>query len=146
METCLQCNDELEFAAGGMYARCKTCRNLFMNVAGTWQAYPVDASMKPMIEQALGFAASASVPPASIELPSRCLICQGTLEIVRTKEDVLARCPRCGNLSCILPNGGLQTIVVQAPGGGWNPEFQAIFEEKLGFAKKIRRKPIGIPE
>jgi hypothetical protein len=30
-------------------------------------------------------------------------------------------------------NGQLTPVVVQAPGGGWNPEFNAIFAQNLGF-------------
>lgn len=143
---CLRCQTEAEMAPSQLYARCPSCKSLFMNIAGNWQPYPVGESVREMIEQSLGFAASTDAPAALIEPPTHCLICNGTLEVVRTEQEVLTRCPRCGNLSRALPSGGLQAIIVEAPGGGWNPEFQAIFEEKLGFGKKTRRKPIGIPE
>ena len=143
---CLSCDGELELADSQLYARCTQCKSLFMNVAGTWQLYAVDENMKSLIEQSLGFAASPIVTGDSIVPPKNCLICGATFEVVRRDHEVFTRCPRCGALARVLAAGGLQTIIVDAPGGGWNPEFQAIFEEKLGFAKKIRRKPIGIPE
>lgn len=43
-----------------------------------------------------------------------------------------ARCMRCLGLYKN-ENGQLTTIVVQAPGGGHNPEFNAMFAQNLGF-------------
>lgn len=144
MKNCSQCNGSLEFTAADMYARCRVCGMLFMNVAGNWQEYPVDEAMKPMIEQALGFDPSVTVPAMSI--PRDCPVCRSAFEVVQNEGTILARCPRCGALYSAQDGGGLTPVVVESPGGGWNPEFQALFEEKLGFRKKVRRLPIGIPE
>ncbi|MFZ5820834.1 MAG: hypothetical protein ACOYYJ_13115 [Chloroflexota bacterium] len=146
MQNCSKCKGSLEFTAGDMYARCQACGTLFMNVAGNWQEYPVDASMRPMIEQSLGFAPSAPAPAPVMSIPKDCPICQAAFERVEIEGTVLVRCPRCGALYDVRPLEGLTPIVVEAPGGGWHPEFQALFEEKLGFRKKVRRLPIGVPE
>ena len=114
-----------------------------MNVAGTWQPYAVDDSIRAMIEQSLGFA--PSVETAAKPVPAECTQCGAVLEKIEVDADIFTRCPRCGILSSFDGNW-LQPIVVEAPGGGWNPEFQAIFEEKLGFTKKVRTRPPGVPE
>lgn len=46
-----------------------------------------------------------------------------------------ARCRRCPSLFT-RDGGGLRRVVVEAPGGGYNPAFQAIFEQELGFAPR----------
>jgi DNA-directed RNA polymerase subunit RPC12/RpoP len=146
---CLNCQGEVEFAGGGMYARCKSCNSMFMNVTGTWNPYPVDDSMRAMIEQSLGFAPGASAnaaPTSKPKAPANCLICTTTLEVVQNGDSVYTRCPKCGNLSEVTAYGGLQVINVTPPGGGWDPKFQAIFEQELGFTFKMRKMPIGIPE
>lgn len=142
---CLNCQGELEMASGDMYGRCKTCKSLFMNVAGNWQPYNVDDSMRGMIEQSLGFAPSVEAPVKPV--PTLCTQCRGALEQITTKEDnaIITRCMTCGILSSWDGNW-LMPIIVEAPGGGWNGEFQAIFEENLGFTKKIRTRPPGVPE
>jgi hypothetical protein len=117
-----------------------------MNVAGNWQLYPVDESMKPMIEQALGFAPSAEMAAPPLVAPRECPICSGAFEVIQPEGEMIARCSRCGALYQVQPGGGMMPVIVEAPGGGWNAEFQAIFEEKLGFKKKVRKKPIGVPE
>jgi len=115
-----------------------------MNMSGALNAYPVDASMRAMIEQSLGFAPSGAPVAAPVQLPKACLICQGAFDVVEADGDTLTRCQRCGSLSRAV-GPGLQPISVQAPGGGWDGEFQAIFEEKLGFKKKVRKMPPGVP-
>ncbi len=130
-------------AAGDMYGRCKTCKSLFMNVAGNWQPYPVDDSMRAMIEQSLGFAPSVETPKKPV--PVDCTQCGAPLERLDKEGEVFTRCPKCGILSSWDGNW-LIPVVVEAPGGGCNPEFQAIFEEKLGFTKKVRKMAPGIPE
>lgn len=140
---CLNCSGELEMAPGGMYGRCKECKSLFMNVAGNWQPYSVDDSMRAMIEQSLGFAPSVEAPQKL--LPALCPQCQGALETVETKEGPLTRCSRCGILSSWDGNW-LRPVIVEAPGGGWNGEFQALFEQNLGFTYKVRKIAPGVPE
>lgn len=140
---CLSCNGELEMAAGDMYGRCKDCKSLFMNVAGNWQAYPVDDSMRAMIEQSLGFSPSVETPQKPV--PVNCTQCGAVLDKVENEDGIITRCPSCGILSSWDGNW-LQPIIVEAPGGGWNGEFQAIFEEKLGFRKIVRKFAPGIPE
>lgn len=60
----------------------------------------------------------------------QCLNCGGAFEWAGNGQ--YARCTRClalfGN-----ENGQLTPIVVQAPGGGNNPEFNAMFAQNLGF-------------
>jgi Zn finger protein HypA/HybF involved in hydrogenase expression len=140
---CLSCNGEVEYAAGEMYARCKTCKSLFMNVAGNWQPYPMDESMRAMMEQSLGFSPSVEAPAKP--LPTLCPQCQGSLEKVETEESIITRCDRCGILSSWDGNW-LMPVIVEAPGGGWNGEFQALFEKNLGFTYKVRKFAPGVPE
>jgi Zn finger protein HypA/HybF involved in hydrogenase expression len=140
---CLSCNGELELASGDMYGRCKSCKSLFMNVAGNWQAYPVDDSMRGMIEQSLGFAPSVEAPKKP--LPTLCPQCQGSLETIEKEDGIFTRCDRCGILSSWDGNW-LMPVIVEAPGGGWNGEFQALFEKNLGFTYKVRKFAPGIPE
>lgn len=60
----------------------------------------------------------------------QCLNCGGPFEWAGNGQH--ARCMRC--LSMFNNNNGqLTPIVVQAPGGGFNPEFNAIFAKNLGF-------------
>jgi hypothetical protein len=49
-----------------------------------------------------------------------------------------ARCTRCAGLYSG-DGGSLTPVRLEAPGGGFNAEFQAIFEQQLGFA--ARRVP-----
>lgn len=116
-----------------------------MNVSGIWQVYPVEESVRPMIEQSLGFS-SGETAAAQVEPPKNCPSCQAELEVVKNEEMVLTRCTRCGSLSEAVGAGGLRPIAVEAPGGGWNGEFQALFEKNLGFSYKVRKNPPGIPE
>jgi uncharacterized protein YbaR (Trm112 family) len=143
---CPTCKGELEFASGETYARCKGCNALFMNMNGTLNPYPVDEQSRPMIEQSLGFTPSSAPQAAKPEPPARCPVCQGTLEVSEKGESVFTRCTKCGTLSEAKGPGGLVPVVVTPPGGGWNAEFQAIFEQELGFTKKVRKNPPGIVE
>ena len=60
----------------------------------------------------------------------QCLECGGPFEYAQG--GTCARCMRC--LSMFQVQGGqLTPIVVEAPGGGWNPQFNAIFAQNLGF-------------
>ena len=60
----------------------------------------------------------------------QCLNCGGQLEWAGNGQ--YARCTR--DLSLFSQeNGQLSPVVVQAPGGGWNPEFNNIFAGNLGF-------------
>jgi hypothetical protein len=147
-QKCLSCQGELEFAGGGMYGRCKSCNSMFMNTNDTWGPYPVDDSMRAMIEQSLGFTPSAvtNAPTSKPKAPSNCLICTTGLEVVEKGNSVFTRCPKCGNLSEVSAYGGLVPVNVTPPGGGWDPKFQATFEQELGFTYKVRKMPIGIPE
>ena len=52
---CLICHASLELAPSQLYARCPACHSLFMNVAGSWQHYPVDRAEQESIERSLGF-------------------------------------------------------------------------------------------
>lgn len=102
--------------------------------SGNWQPYPVDESVREMIEQSLGFAASTDAPAAFIEPPTHCLICNGTLEVVRTNR----RCSRAvhaRNLSRA-SSGGLQAIIVEAPGGGGIPSSKPSSRRSLALAKR----------
>jgi hypothetical protein len=144
-QNCLNCQGELEYASGNMYARCKNCNSLFMNMNNVLSPYAVDESARPMIEQALGFIPTTSVK-VKPEAPKICPICTALLEVVEKEESLLTRCISCGALSQVEGVGGLVPIIVTPPGGGWNPKFQAIFEEELGFTYKERKLPLGIPE
>lgn len=137
---CLTCGGELELGTGGMYARCKSCFALFMNMNNTLTPYPVDESTRSAIEQALGFAPSKV---EKVEVPKSCTQCQGELEVVQKDNETITRCKKCGLLSR-LQGAFLVPIIVNAPSGGWDPEFQAIFEEQLGFKKRVRKRPPGV--
>ncbi len=52
---CLNCHTLLEMAPSQLYARCPSCRSLFMNVAGNWHLYPVEKAEQESIERSLGF-------------------------------------------------------------------------------------------
>lgn len=56
---CLICHAPLELAPSQLYARCPSCRSLFMNVAGNWQLYPVEKAEQESIERSLGFSNTA---------------------------------------------------------------------------------------
>src|SRR5262245_53545668 len=119
--TCLSCGGELEVASGGLYGRCKACLTLFITTEEPgWPSAPAERRGPP----------------------SDCPQCCGALEILQRDGDFLTRCSDCGLLSR-LEGELLLPIVVQVPGGGWNPEFQAIFEEKLGFSRWLRPHPPG---
>jgi hypothetical protein len=60
----------------------------------------------------------------------QCLNCGGQFEWAGGGQH--ARCTRCLSMFTN-ENGQLKPIVVQAPGGGFNPEFNAIFARNLGF-------------
>lgn len=60
----------------------------------------------------------------------QCLNCGGPFEWAGGGKH--ARCMRCLSLFN-QENGMLTPIVVQPPGGGFNPEFNAIFAQNLGF-------------
>jgi hypothetical protein len=60
----------------------------------------------------------------------QCLNCGGPFEWAGGGQH--ARCMRCLSMFNN-QNGQLTPIVVQAPGGGFNPEFNAIFAQNLGF-------------
>jgi hypothetical protein len=125
---------------GGTYGRCTQCLSLFMNMNGLLTPYPVDEATRPMIEQALGFAPSRV---EKFEAPKNCTQCNSPLEALNKEGTTITRCPGCGLLS-ELQGRFLVPIIVQAPTGGWDPEFQAIFEEQLGFQKRVRRNPPGV--
>ncbi len=137
---CLSCQSALEYAPGEMYARCLSCFDLFMNMSGTLTPYPVDDSTRSMMEMALGFKPSKE---EKFEAPSQCPQCQGHLEQLNLEGSITTRCDRCGLLSR-LEGKFLMPVIVQAPNGGWDPEFQAIFEENLGFSRKVFRNPPGV--
>ena len=59
-----------------------------------------------------------------------CLACGGEFELAGGGK--YARCVRCQALYS-LESGQPQPIVVQAPGGGNNPAFNAMFAQNLGF-------------
>ncbi len=65
----------------------------------------------------------------------QCLACGGGLELAGGGQ--YARCTRC---LALYQNGGgsLTPIHVEAPGGGNNPEFNAIFAQQLGFGPPPR--------
>lgn len=58
----------------------------------------------------------------------RCLYCGGGLEWAGHN----ARCGACLNLFA-MQNNQLTPVHVEAPGGGWNPDFNAVFARNLGF-------------
>lgn len=60
----------------------------------------------------------------------RCPHCQSPLERSAAGH---ARCTGCAGLYA--PD--TTPVRLEAPGGGFNPEFQAIFEEQLGFARRV---------
>lgn len=111
-----------------------------IHMGGNLTAYPVDESTRSMIEMALGFKPSKE---EKFEAPKECPQCKGHLEQLDKEGSIYTRCDRCGLLSH-LDGKFLMPVIIQAPGGGWDPEFQAIFEEKLGFTKKVRKSPPGV--
>ena len=139
--TCLTCGGATEDGTGGTYVRCTKCFAIFMNMNGALSPFPLDESTRAMMEQALGFKPSG--PPPKFEAPKNCPQDQGALEIVDKEGEVFTRCTKCGLLS--RQDGQfLMPVIVQAPTGGWDPEFQAIFEEQLGFIKRVRKSPPGV--
>ncbi len=60
----------------------------------------------------------------------QCLYCGGPFEWAGGGQT--ARCMRCLNMFSA-QNGQLTPVIVQAPGGGWNPEFNNVFAQNLGF-------------
>ena len=60
----------------------------------------------------------------------QCLNCGGAFEWAGNGQH--ARCTRCLSLFSN-QNGQLTPIVVEAPGGGFNPEFNNVFAQNLGF-------------
>ncbi len=70
----------------------------------------------------------------------QCLSCGGGFEWAGNGQ--YARCVRC--LALFSNQGGqLTPIVVQAPGGGHNPEFNAMFAKNLGFGPPPNQHPPG---
>lgn len=61
----------------------------------------------------------------------RCPHCQSPLEWSAQREH--ARCTGCAGLYA----AGGTPVRLEAPGGGFNPEFQAIFEQQLGFPARV---------
>src|SRR4051812_16661493 len=52
-----------------------------------------------------------------------------------------ARCTRCAALFSS-DGASLTPVRLEAPGGGFNPDFQAIFEQQLGFSpRQVPRQP-----
>jgi len=139
--TCPTCGGAFESGTGGTYVRCTKCFALFMNMNGALTPYPVDDSMRAMMEQALGFKPSG--PPPKFDVPKNCPQCQGTLESLTKDAEVFTRCEKCGLLSK-QEGQFLMPIVVSAPTGGWDPDFQASFEAALGFVKRVRKSPPGV--
>lgn len=74
----------------------------------------------------------------------QCLYCGGGLEWASSN----ARCSRCLNLFQH-QSGQLSPVVVEAPGGGFNPEFNQVFAQQLGFGPPppgaVPRPPGGSP-
>lgn len=131
----------------GNYAKCSDCGNLMMDFDGIWKTFPVEPGSRDMIEVSLGFTTIDTEPvtPKLQEAPTECFSCDGALECVQRANEIYCRCSRCGILTTW--NGTTPTPVqVSAPGGGFNAEFQAIFEQNLGFTYKVRKRPIGVPE
>lgn len=63
----------------------------------------------------------------------QCLSCGGGLEFAGGGAH--ARCQRCCRLFSV-QGGGLTPLQVQAPGGGDNPQFNAMYAQQLGFAPR----------
>jgi hypothetical protein len=63
-----------------------------------------------------------------------CTSCGSALELAPTG-GAHARCTRCAALFSV-GNDGLTPVRLEAPGGGFNAGFQAIFEQQLGFAPR----------
>jgi hypothetical protein len=61
----------------------------------------------------------------------QCLYCGGPFEWAGGGQH--ARCTRCLNIFTREQSGQLTPVVVDAPGGGFNPEFNAVFAQNLGF-------------
>lgn len=69
-----------------------------------------------------------------------CTSCGAPLELSPSGQGH-ARCTRCAGLFTV-GQDGLTPVKLVAPGGGFDPGFQAIFEEKLGFApRQVPRQP-----
>lgn len=68
----------------------------------------------------------------------QCLSCGGGLEFAGGGAH--ARCQRCCRLFST-QGGGLTPLQVQAPGGGDNPQFNAMYAQQLGFAPRQPEPP-----
>lgn len=68
----------------------------------------------------------------------QCLACGGGLEFAGGGAH--ARCQRCCRLFSV-QGGGLTPLQVQAPGGGDNPQFNAMYAQQLGFAPRQPEMP-----
>lgn len=142
---CLNCQGELELNAQNNYGRCIECKSIFSIFNNDLYPFPIDESVRATMELALGFSSADNASATVVEPPKNCVSCQAKLEIIEKEGSTFARCTSCGILYNF--NGTYYTpIHVNPPGGGWNAEFQAIFEEKLGFPYKLRKKVIGLPE
>jgi hypothetical protein len=62
---------------------------------------------------------------------SNCSDCGAPLEWTPSREH--ARCSRCAGL--YTADG--TPVRLEAPGGGFNPGFQAVFEQQLGFSPRV---------
>ncbi len=61
----------------------------------------------------------------------RCPYCQSPLEWSAQRDH--ARCTGCAGLY----TADMTPVRLEAPSGGFNAEFQAIFEQQLGFAPRL---------
>ena len=68
----------------------------------------------------------------------QCLACGGGLEFAGGGAH--ARCQRCCRLFSV-QGGGLTPLQVQAPGGGDDPQFNAMYAQQLGFAPRQPEMP-----
>jgi LSD1 subclass zinc finger protein len=73
----------------------------------------------------------------------QCLNCRGLLEFAGGGAH--ARCTQCLALFAV-QNGQLTPVIVQAPGGGNNPEFNNIFAQQLGFAPRMPPQQAFAPQ
>lgn len=143
---CPECNAAVEQGSSDMYVKCTSCKKIWMNVAGKWQVYPIDDATRQFIEPSLGFKLDPAFAPKAKPVPEMCTTCGGKLEKLEKDGDAYTRCADCGIL-CSWDGNFLMPIIVEAPGSnGWDAEFQASFEEQLGFTKKVRKLAPGVKE
>lgn len=124
------------------YARCTSCKSIYSIMYEQLHPFPLDESVRDAIEMSLGF--SSALSAQTMKPPEQCPSCRSSLEFAKNDEVTAVRCTNCG-LLLSYTGAHYVPLHVEAPGGGWDPKFQALFEQKLGFTYKLKKTPPGVP-